>query len=426
MEKELRCPHCNTVFKIDESDYAQLLEQVRKDELEKEIALRVKQLEESKRRDEELLKAKLDASNKEQLNKLQEQINQLQRDLKDSQREKEIAVERAVSAKEKELNDLKHEVSLVKTQTENEINKAVNAKEQEIIQLKNNLELKNKENALVVQNLKSSYEGKLKEKDDEVSYYKDLKTKMSTKLVGETLEQHCLIEFNKIRTAAFPKAYFSKDNDASSGSKGDFIYRESDDNGVEILSIMFEMKNENDTTATKHKNEDFFKELDKDRKEKGCEYAVLVSMLEADNEYYNAGIVDVSYAYEKMYVVRPQCFIPIITLLRNAALNSMKYKQELALIKARDLDVTNFEDKLYDYQDKINKNYLAAKDRFSKAIEEIDKTISHLTKVRESLVGADRQYELANKKVQELTIRKLTYGNPTMQQLFEDAKKEGQ
>ena len=247
---------------------------------------------------------------------------------------------------------------------------------------------------------------------------------MSTKLVGETLEQHCMIEFNKLRMTAFPKAYFEKDNDASGGSKGDFIYRETDENGTEIISIMFEMKNENDTTATKHKNEDFLKELDKDRREKNCEYAVLVSMLEADNEYYNAGIVDVSYRYEKMYVVRPQCFIPIITLLRNAAFNAAQYKQELALVRTQNVDVTNFEDKLLDFQEKFGKNYALANERFNKAIEEIDKTIDYLNKVKNDLLGADRNLRLANDKAQDLTIKKLTHNNPTMKALFEESKKQ--
>ncbi len=415
MEKELKCPHCGQVFKIDEGEYAELLSQIRNDAFEKEIHEKLKQLEESKKRDEELLRTKLDASNKENLNRLQQEISRLEGVIKSERLEKE-----------KEILELKHKVSLAESQTENEINKATNEKDKEILELKNSLELKKKENELQLQSERASYERKLKEKEVEVEYYKDLKTKMSTKLVGETLEQHCLIEFNKLRMTAFPKAYFEKDNDASSGSKGDFIYKETNDDGVEILSIMFEMKNENDTTATKHKNEDFLKELDKDRREKGCEYAVLVSMLEADSEYYNAGIVDVSYRYEKMYVVRPQCFIPIITLLRNAALNSMEYKQELAVIRAQNIDVTNFENKLTDFQEKFGKNYLAANERFNKAIEEIDKTIDHLNKVKEGLLGADRNLRLANDKAQDLSIKKLTHNNPTMKQLFEEAKKEEQ
>ena len=394
MSKELKCPHCGKVFSIDESEYIELLSQVRNQEFDKELASRIHQLEESKQKEKELLQAKLESENKDNVAKLREEIFRLENELKQSKNEKEYAIKDAVSEKEKE-----------------------------ILSLRSDIQLKEKENELQLRNLKSQYEDKLKGKEEEVAYYKDLKTKLSTKLLGETLEQHCQIEFNRLRMTAFPNAYFEKDNDASSGSKGDFIYREYDENNIEIISIMFEMKNESDTTATKHKNEDFLKELNKDRKEKNCEYAVLVSMLEADSEYYNAGIVDVSYQYEKMYVVRPQCFIPIITLLRNAALNSMKYKQELAIIKAQNIDVSNFEDKLLDFQDKFNKNYVLANDKFNKAIEEIDKTIDHLVKVKEGLLGADRNLRLANEKAQDLTIKKLTHNNETMKQLFEEVNK---
>ena len=394
MSKELKCPHCGKVFSIDESEYIELLSQVRNQEFDKELASRIHQLEESKQKEKELLQTKLESENKDNVAKLREEIFRLENELKQSKNEKEYAIKDAVSEKEKE-----------------------------ILSLRSDIQLKDKENELQLRNLKSQYEDKLKGKEEEVAYYKDLKTKLSTKLLGETLEQHCQIEFNRLRMTAFPNAYFEKDNDASSGSKGDFIYREHDENNIEIISIMFEMKNESDTTATKHKNEDFLKELNKDRKEKNCEYAVLVSMLEADSEYYNAGIVDVSYQYEKMYVVRPQCFIPIITLLRNAALNSMKYKQELAIIKAQNIDVSNFEDKLLDFQDKFNKNYVLANDKFNKAIEEIDKTIDHLVKVKEGLLGADRNLRLANEKAQDLTIKKLTHNNETMKQLFEEVNK---
>ncbi len=394
MSKELKCPHCGKVFSIDESEYIELLSQVRNQEFDKELASRIHQLEESKQKEKELLQAKLESENKDNVAKLREEIFRLENELKQSKNEKEYAIKDAVSEKEKE-----------------------------ILSLRSDIQLKDKENELQLRNLKSQYEDKLKGKEEEVAYYKDLKTKLSTKLLGETLEQHCQIEFNRLRMTAFPNAYFEKDNDASSGSKGDFIYREYDENNIEIISIMFEMKNESDTTATKHKNEDFLRELNKDRKEKNCEYAVLVSMLEADSEYYNAGIVDVSYQYEKMYVVRPQCFIPIITLLRNAALNSMKYKQELAIIKAQNIDVSNFEDKLLDFQDKFNKNYVLANDKFNKAIEEIDKTIDHLVKVKEGLLGADRNLRLANEKAQDLTIKRLTHNNETMKQLFEEANK---
>ena len=263
----------------------------------------------------------------------------------------------------------------------------------------------------------------LEQKDEQIAYYKDLKTKMSTKMVGETLEQHCEIQFNQLRPTAFRNAYFEKDNDARTGSKGDYIYRECDENGIEIISIMFEMKNEMDETATKHKNEDFFKELDKDRREKNCEYAVLVSLLENDSELYNAGIVDVSYRYEKMYVVRPQCFIPIITLLRNAALNSLQYKQELMVVRNQDIDISNFEDSLLRFKDDFSRNYNLAHSHFDKAIEEIDKTIQHLEKVKKELLGSDNQLRIANNKVEDINVKKLTKGNPTMQARFDELKK---
>ena len=395
MEKELKCPHCGQVFKIDEGEYAELVQQVRGKEFEKELHDRLVQLEQVKAKDEELLRSRLESNNRDNIAKLEQEIANLKNELSKSKLQQELAIKEAVSLRENEIQKLQNDKELLK-----------------------------KENELQLQNARSEYNNKLRDKDNEIAYYKDLKTRMSTKLVGETLEQHCLIQFNQIRMTAFPNAYFEKDNDSSSGSKGDFIYRENDENGTEIISIMFEMKNENDTTATKHKNEDFLKELDKDRKEKNCEYAVLVSMLEADNELYNAGIVDVSYKYEKMYVVRPQCFIPIITLLRNAALNSMKYKQELVEIKSQNLDIANFESRLEEFQEKFGRNYSLANERFNKAIEEIDKTIDHLNKVRDSLVGADYNLRLANDKAQDLSIRKLTHNNPTMKTLFEENKKQ--
>lgn len=263
----------------------------------------------------------------------------------------------------------------------------------------------------------------LEQKDEQIAYYKDLKTKMSTKMVGETLEQHCEIQFNQLRATAFRNAYFEKDNDARTGSKGDYIYRETDANGVEIISIMFEMKNEMDETATKHKNEDFYKELEKDRREKNCEYAVLVSMLESDSELFNAGIVDVSYKYDKMYVVRPQCFIPIITLLRNAAMNALSYKQELAVVRSQNIDISNFEENLMNFKDNFGRNYDIAHTHFDKAIDEIDKTIDHLQKVKRELQGSDNQLRIANNKVDDISIKKLTKDNPTMQAMFEEIKK---
>ena len=300
----------------------------------------------------------------------------------------------------------------------------INSKDQEIVSLNNKIDLNKKEAEIKQNNLIEQQRLELKAKDEQIAYYKDMKLKLSTKLVGESLEQHCQNAFNSIRMTAFPHAYFEKDNDSSSGEKGDFIFKEYTEEGAELISIMFEMKNENDETATKHKNEDFFAKLDKDRKTKNCEYAILVSMLEPESELYNAGIVDVSYKYPKMYVVRPQCFIPIITLLRNASLNASKYKNELMIARNQSIDVTNFENSLLDFQDKFNKNYNLASQRFNSAIEEIDKTIDHLNKVKEGLLGADRNLRLANDKAQDLSIKKLTRNNPTMKEAFDKAKNE--
>ena len=337
---------------------------------------------------------------------------------------------------EEQIKEFSHEVEKAVKDREAAIKKNLELEmekshTQEIADLKNkitklqaDLTLKDKEAALNEKNITDKFKNELKSKDDAIAFYRDLKAKLSTKLVGETLEQHCMIEFNKLRTSAFPNAYFEKDNDVSkaSGSKGDFIFKDKVD-GQEYISIMFEMKNENDTTATKHKNEDFFKELDKDRNEKGCEYAVLVSMLEPDSEFYNAGIVDVSYRYPKMYVIRPQCFIAMITLLANAAKNSLEYQKQLVAVKNQNLDIANFEDKLTDFQEKFSTNYQRAGEKFNKAIEEIDKTIDHLQKVKEGLLSSERNLRLANDKAQELTIKKLTHGNPTMKEKFDKLKK---
>ena len=293
-----------------------------------------------------------------------------------------------------------------------------------ISKLKGEIASKESENKLKTQALKEQYEEKIKLKDEQIEYYRDFKAKQSTKMVGESLEQHCDYEFNKIRASAFPNAYFEKDNDARSGSKGDFIFRDMDENGTEFISIMFEMKNETDTTSTKKKNEDFFKELDKDRREKNCEYAVLVSLLEIDNELYNTGIVDVSYKYPKMYVVRPQFFIPIITLLRNAAMNSLEYRQELETIRHQNIDISNFEEKMNLFKEGFSRNYRLASDKFQTAIDEIDKSISHLQKIKDALISSENNLRLANDKAEDLTIKKLTRGNPTMKALFDAQSKE--
>ena len=386
---EIKCPKCGEVFQVDESGYAAILKQVHDSEFDNELCKRLKEHDKANENAVELAVAKAN-----------------------TEKEKKIA------DLERKISELKGEIELNKTKSESAVDKAVQEKNKEIMKLQNDLELEQNKWQLKEKNLIEANTAELKRKDEEIAYYKDLKARQSTKMIGETLEQHCEMQFNSIRMAAFPNAYFEKDNDARTGSKGDFIFREADPNGVEFISIMFEMKNEMDETATKHKNEDFFKELDKDRKEKGCEYAVLVSLLEKDNELYNNGIVDVSYKYDKMFVVRPQFFLPLISILRNAALNSLQYRQELALVKAQNVDVTNFEDKLLDFQDKFSKNYGLASAKFQTAIDEIDKTIDHLQKVKDNLIGSERQLRLANDKAQDLSIKKLTRGNPTMQAKF--------
>ena len=424
--KEIKCPHCHKVFSVEESDYEAIAKQIRDQQFEEEFHARLetaKQLEEAKNQ--------IASKDKE------EEISALKAKLLQAEKEKELAVKEKENqikdnlfAKEKEINDLNHKIEALRQENKTALLEASGKtkdelanKDKKIMEMQNQLELAKKDAALQIASLKKEQETALKQKDEQVAYYKDLKTKMSTKLVGETLEQHCLNEFNRVRMMAYPNAYFEKDNEvSSSGSKGDFIFKETTEEGAELISIMFEMKNENDTTATKHKNEDFFKELDKDRNEKKCEYAVLVSMLEADNELYNGGIVDVSYRYPKMFVVRPQCFLSIIALLRNAALNSAKYKNELMEIKNQNVDISHFEDDLLDFQNKFAKNYSLASEKFAKAIEEIDKTIDHLNKVKEGLIGSERNLRLANDKAQELSVKKLTKNNPTMKAKFDELK----
>lgn len=388
---EIKCPHCGSVFKVDDSGYTEILTQVKNAEFQKELLKR-----------ENDLKAIYQSNKEAEISDLKAKYNV------------------SVITLKQQISDLNGKLELKDKDRQLAVNEATQVKENEIIKLKNELDLKEKQFELDKKTLSEGYESELKQKQTEVDYYKELKAKLSTKLVGETLERHCETEFNRIRMAAFPNAYFEKDNDARTGSKGDFIYRESTDDGVEFISIMFEMKNENDTTATKHKNEDFFKELDKDRREKGCEYAVLVTMLEADNELYNAGITDVSYRYEKMYVIRPQCFIPIITLLRNAALNSVSYKRQLAEIKNQNIDISKFESNLIEFKERFSNNYRLASEKFKAAIDEIDKTIDHLNKVKDALLGSEKNLRLANDKAQDLTIKKLTKDNPTMLKKFND------
>ena len=347
-----------------------------------------------------LVKTQLREENEKSIFELKQEIARLQAIIDSAQKDKQLEINSAVSKKDREIAE----------------------KNAEIIELKGNVESAKKDIVLKESTLKAEYNAMLKAKDEAIEFYKDLKTKMSTKMVGETLEQHCEIEFNKLRATGFQNAYFEKDNDARTGSKGDYIFRDKTDDGVEFISIMFEMKNEMDTTATKHKNEDFFKELDKDRKEKSCEYAVLVSLLESDNELYNSGIVDVSHKYEKMYVIRPQFFIPIITLLRNAALNSVDYKRQLMDIREQNIDISHFEDDMNDFKEKFARNYDIASRKFKTAVEEIDKTIQHLQKTKENLLSSENNLRLANNKAEELSIKKLTKNNPTMAQKFAELK----
>ena len=398
---KIKCPQCGNEIELDKSNYDKLLNDIAGEEVERRVKEQAKALQDKFNAELALAKNKAEQNSSDELAKLKSQIEVLQERLKNSDSKVELEVSKAKSESKDKLNE----------------------KDQEILRLKDELKSIEQNNALKISGLNQQHNEEIRMKDEQIAFYKDLKTKMSTKLVGETLEQHCLNQFNSIRMSAFPNAYFEKDNDASSGSKGDFIFKENTEEGAELVSIMFEMKNENDTTATKHKNEDFFKELDKDRNEKKCEYAVLVSMLEPENEYYNAGIVDVSYRYPKMYVVRPQCFIPFITLIRNAALASSEYKNQWVLAKNQNLDVSHFEEDLETFKEKFAENYNRASDRFAKAIEEIDKTIDHLNKVKEGLVGADRNLRLANDKAQDLTVKKLTRNNPTMKQKFDELKR---
>lgn len=434
--QEIKCPKCGEKFTIDEAGYAAIVKQVRDDEYNKEIKRVEQRFNDDKIKDIELEKVKLQSEFNEQLSDKESEILELKSQLEKTDTDKKLAVNEALSEKNEELlkkdalvAELKAKLEKVDSDKKLAVSEALTGKNEEItkqreeiIELKSKIDSSEKEKKILESSLKETYEAKLKGKDDEIAYYKDLKAKMSTKMVGETLEQHCEIEFNKLRPTAFQNAYFEKDNDAKTGSKGDYIYREEVD-GVELISIMFEMKNEMDTTATKHKNEHFFKELDKDRNEKGCEYAVLVSLLEADNELYNQGIVDVSYKYDKMYVIRPQFFIPMITLLRNAAFNSLKYKKELAVVRNQNIDISNFEDNLNDFKGKFQRNYELASKKFSTAIDEIDKTIDHLNKIKENLLSSDKNLRLANTKLEDVTIKKLCKNNPTMQLKFEEIAK---
>lgn len=433
--QEIKCPKCGEVFVVDESGYANIVKQVRDKEFAKELKKREEELKDVQQKDLDLVlleqKNQLDkalSAKDAELSEKDRKIQELEACIKNNEISRNLAVSEAVNAKEKEISQTKDEINTIKADflaKNMERDKELAEKNTEIIRLKDQLSNKDTEKQLGEESLKREYEAKLKhkdeqlkEKDEQIDYYKDFKARQSTKMVGESLEQHCLTQFNSLRMTAFPTAYFEKDNDAKSGSKGDFIFRESME-GTEFISIMFEMKNEMDETATKHKNEDFFKELDKDRREKKCEYAVLVSLLEMDNELYNNGIVDVSYRYEKMYVIRPQFFIPMITLLRNAALNSLKYRQELEAARNQQLDIAHFEENMNAFKQGFGRNYEIASKKFKTAIDEIDKTITHLQKTKDALLSSENQLRLANNKAEDLSIKKLTKNAPSVRKMFE-------
>lgn len=460
---EIICPHCGKAFKIDEAGYADILKQVRDHEFEKTIHERLQIAEKEKRTAIELAEAKIAAQLQQEAAKKDTEIERLKSSLHAAEAAKQLALKEALGAVEKErdglanelqqmrqahkaeaqlaeqkllnelqkaaatkeaqIQDLKAKLDAIEVEKKLAITQAVNAVEKERDELRNGLKQVELEKKLAETALRDKYETQLKDRDDAIERLKDMKAKLSTKMVGETLEQHCEIEFEKMRATAFPKAFFEKDNDAKSGSKGDFIFRDTDESGIEVVSIMFEMKNENDGTATKKKNEDFLKELDKDRNEKGCEYAVLVSLLEPENELYNGGIVDVSHRFPKMYVVRPQFFIPIITLLRNAAQNSLKFKTELALVKAQNVDITNFESQLGDFKATFGRNVRLASDGFDEAVKRIDEAIKDLEKTKEALYKTANNLRLANDKAEDLTIKRLTRGNPTMAAKFAELKR---
>ncbi len=419
---EIICPNCKKAFTIEEAGFADILKQVRDHQFEKELINRLTLAEKEKVSAVKLAEANIRIS-------LQEQIAKKDRELTEIKAQKEIELSQKIAQKETELAQITSKLDKAEVEKKLAVTEATQKAVKERDELANVVVIKETEKTLLEKSLNEKYSAELKEKDaiikhkdEEIALRKDMKLKLSTKMIGETLEQHCETEFNKLRATAFQRAYFEKDNDSKYGSKGDFIYRESDEAGNEIVSIMFEMKNEGDETATKKKNEDFLKELDKDRTDKKCEYAVLVSLLEAESEYYNSGIVDVSHKFNKMYIIRPQFFIPIITLLRNAAMNSLHYKAELALVKNQNIDITNFEEKINTFKEGFARNYELASRKFKTAIEEIDKTIDHLQKTKDALLSSDNNLRLANQKADDLTIKKLTHANPTMKEKFDEIK----
>ena len=426
---QIKCPHCHEVFTVDESGYAAIADQVRNAEFAKELHEREDRIRKEKDGELKLIQSRAQNDMQAKAAEYERKIAQMQARLDAAVKDRDIENERAQAALRVENERLKSQIQAGEQNKQLAVGTALAAqkdalfeKDRQILHLQSSLSEAQKDAALQMQAVKQNFAVQLKAKDETIEFYKDLKARMSTKMIGETLERHCETEFNRLRATAFQNAYFEKDNDAKSGSKGDYIFRESTPDGTEFISVMFEMKNEADATSTKHKNEDFFKELDKDRTEKNCEYAVLVSMLETDSELYNTGIVDVSHKYPKMYVIRPQFFIPIITLLRNAALNSVHYRRQVAELKNQNVDISNFEAEMNEFKDKFGRNYELASKKFQTAIDEIDKTIDHLQKTKEALLSSENNLRLANNKAQDLSVKRLTRGNPTMQKKFEDLK----
>ena len=434
---QIKCPNCGTVFTINESDYSSIVAQIKDHTFEEELKKREKEIEQRMLVQNQLSSTKQQESYQTELSNKDKELEELRHQLSLKESEFKIQLEKNSSEDKTTIAQLKGQLENNQTEKQLAVQQAVNElnekKNAEIQKIQKQMDQLKNDSYIQSETLRNQYDEMVKTKDREIAdqkalveQYKDFKVRLSTKMIGESLEQHCSYEFNRNRMGMFPRAYFEKDNDARSGSKGDFIFRDYDEDGTEIISIMFEMKNENETTSTKHKNEDFFKELDKDRKEKGCEYAVLCTMLEADSDLYNEGIVDVSYKYPKMYVIRPQFFIPIITLLRNASMNALDYKKQLMVEKNNNLDLSNFEDNMNKFKEAFGKNYATASKKFSDAIDEIDKSISHLQKIKEALTSSDRQLRLANDKAQDLTIRKLTKNAPSVQQKLEEAKKNNE
>ncbi len=424
--QEIKCPKCGQVFQIDESGYAEILKQVKNKEFNDELKEKEKLFNTQKETEIKLAVTNTQAQKDKEILALKEKLNGLENELKSVKEKSSAEIKLALADKENEITRLKGDIETNKSKSTLEIKSAVQDRENQILNLQHQLTLAESQSKMKESSMKEHYDSLIKAKDEEIAFYKDFKAKESTKQIGEDLEQYCLNEFNKNRALGFQNSYFEKDNlvSKSSGSKGDFIFRETSEDGIELISIMFEMKNQADQTATKHKNEDFFKELDKDRREKNCEYAVLVSMLEEDNDYYNTGIVDVSYKYPKMYVIRPQFFIPVITFLKNAAYKSLEYKRELINVRNQNIDITNFENDLNVFKNGFGRNYELASKKFFSAIEEIDKAISHLQKMKDELLGSENNLRLANNKLEDLTVKKLVKNNPTMKQKFEDLEKK--